>query len=260
MLTQLAALGHTTLRKLEAVGSSALLLCASIIAVPDFRKGPALLVKQLYSSGVLSLPIILFSALFVGMVLGLQAYTNLVEFGAEQAVGTFVALSLVRELGPVVAALLFAGRAGSALTAEIALLKTTEQLDSLALLGVDPLRRVIAPRFWAGFYSMPLLALIFSIVGIYGGFLVAVQWLGLDNGSFWSNMQAHVHFYDDLINGVYKSIVFGFVCTWIAVYQGYASIPTSEGIGNATTRTVVYSSLAVLALDFVLTAMMFSAL
>jgi phospholipid/cholesterol/gamma-HCH transport system permease protein len=260
MLTQLAALGHITLRKIEAIGSATFLLLASIIAVPNFRKGPSLLAKQLYSSGVLSLPIILFSALFVGMVLGLQAYTNLVEFGAEQAVGTFVALSLVRELGPVVAALLFAGRAGSALTAEIALLKTTEQLDSLALLGVDPLRRVIAPRFWAGFYSMPLLALIFSIVGIYGGFLVAVQWLGLDSGSFWSNMQTHVHFYDDLINGVFKSIVFGFVCTWIAVYQGYASIPTSEGIGNATTRTVVYSSLAVLALDFVLTAMMFSAL
>jgi len=258
MLTQLAALGHKTVRTIEGIGKATLLLIASIIAVPDFRKGPGLLVKQIYSVGVLSLPIILFSALFVGMVLGLQAYTNLVEFGAEQAVGTFVALSLVRELGPVVASLLFAGRAGSALTAEIALLKTTEQLDSLALLGVDPLRRVISPRFWAGFYSLPLLSLIFSIVAIYGGFLVAVQWLGLDGGSFWSNMQHSVHFKDDVMNGVYKSIVFGFVCTWIAVYQGYSSIPTSEGIGNATTRTVVYSSLAVLALDFVLTMMMFT--
>lgn len=258
MLTQLAALGHKTIRTLEAIGAATLLLLSSIIAMPNLRKGPGLLTKQLYSSGVLSLPIILFSALFVGMVLGLQAYTNLVEFGAEQAVGTFVALSLVRELGPVVAALLFAGRAGSALTAEIALLKTTEQLDSLALLGVDPLRRVISPRFWAGFYSLPLLSLIFSIVAIFGGYLVTVRWLGLDAGSFWSNMQSHVHFEDDVMNGVYKSIVFGFVCTWIAVYQGYASIPTSEGIGNATTRTVVYSSLAVLALDFVLTAMMFT--
>lgn len=260
MLTQLAALGHKTIRTVEAIGKAALLLGSSIIAMPDFRKGPGLLTRQVFSAGVLSLPIILFSALFVGMVLGLQAYTNLVEFGAETAVGTFVALSLVRELGPVVSALLFAGRAGSALTAEIALLKTTEQLDSLALLGVDPLRRVIAPRFWAGFYSLPLLSLIFSAVAILGGYLVAVKWLGLDEGSFWSNMQQSVHFKEDIMNGVYKSIVFGFVCTWIAVYQGYASIPTSEGIGNATTRTVVYSSLAVLALDFVLTAMMFTAL
>jgi phospholipid/cholesterol/gamma-HCH transport system permease protein len=258
MRTPLAALGHKTIRTVEAIGKSALLLVASIVALPNLRKGPIFLTKQLYASGVLSLPIILFSALFVGMVLGLQAYTNLVEFGAEQAVGTFVALSLVRELGPVVSALLFAGRAGSALTAEIALLKTTEQLDSLALLGVDPLRRVIAPRFWAGFYALPLLSVIFSIVAVYGGYLVAVRWLGLDPGSFWSNMQHSVHFGDDVMNGVYKSIVFGFVCTWIAVYQGYASIPTSEGIGNATTRTVVYSSLAVLALDFVLTAMMFT--
>lgn len=259
MLTQMTALGNKTIRLVEALGKATLLLLASIIAVPT-RKGPGLLIKQLYSVGVLSLPIIAFSALFVGMVLGLQAYTNLVDFGAEQAVGTFVALSLVRELGPVVAALLFAGRAGSALTAEIALLKTTEQLDSLSLLGVDPLQRVISPRFWAGFYALPLLALIFSAVAIYGGFLVSVQWLGLDDGSFWSNMQSSVNFYDDVINGVIKSIVFGFICTWIAVYQGYASVPTSEGIGNATTRTVVYSSLAVLALDFVLTAVMFSGL
>lgn len=260
MLTQLAAVGHKTIRTVEGIGAAALLLIASITMVPNFRKGPGLLVKQLYSVGVLSLPIILFSALFVGMVLGLQAYTNLVEFGAEQAVGSFVALSLVRELGPVVAGLLFAGRAGSALTAEIALLKTTEQLDSLALLGVDPLQRVISPRFWAGFYALPILALIFSSVAIFGGYLVAVQWLGLDAGSFWSNMQSSVQFHNDVMNGVYKSIVFGFVCTWIAVYQGYAAIPTSEGIGSATTRTVVYSSLAILALDFLLTALMFTAL
>lgn len=258
MLTQLGALGHRTIRTVEAVGAATLLLIASIVGMPNLRKGPGLLIKQMFSVGVLSLPIILFSALFVGMVLGLQAYTNLVKFGAETSVGTFVALSLVRELGPVVTALLFAGRAGSALTAEIALLKTTEQLDALALLGIDPLKRVISPRIWAGLYAMPLLALIFSTVAIYGAFLVSVQWLGLDYGSFWSNMESSVEFHADVMNGIYKTIVFGFVCTWIAVYQGYSAIPTSEGIGNATTRTVVYSSLAVLLLDFVLTAMMFT--
>lgn len=258
MIRRIAALGVLTIEMMGAVGQAMLLLLSSIIVKPNFRKGPDLLIKQLFAVGVLSLPIIFFASLFVGMVLGLQGYTNLVKFGAEASTGTLVALSLVRELGPVVAALLYAGRAGSALTAEIALLKTTEQLDSLSLLGVDPLQRVISPRFWAGFISLPLLALIFSAVAIWGGHLICVQWLGLDGGSFWSSMQSSVDFHEDIVNGIIKSIVFAFIVTWIAVFQGYASMPTSEGIAYATTRTVVYSSLAVLASDFVLTAVMFS--
>jgi phospholipid/cholesterol/gamma-HCH transport system permease protein len=251
-------MGAQVLGVIKEIGEASLLLFSVLFSRPDLRRGPDLLVRQMFSVGVLSLPIIIFAGLFVGMVLGLQAYTNLVKFGASQATGTLVALSLVRELGPVVASLLFAGRAGSALTAEIALLKTTEQLDSLSLLGVDPIKRVIAPRFWAGLYSLPILATIFSAVAIWGGSLICVDWLGLDAGSFWSNMQSAVHFREDIVNGIIKSVVFGFVCTWIAVHQGYAALPTSEGIGYATTRTVVYSSLSVLALDFVLTAVMFS--
>lgn len=258
MIRRIASLGMFTIELIGAVGQAMFLLLSSILGKPNFRKGPGLLIKQIFAVGVLSLPIIFFASLFVGMVLGLQGYTNLVKFGAETSTGTLVALSLVRELGPVVAALLFAGRAGSALTAEIALLKTTEQLDSLSLLGVDPLQRVIAPRFWAGFISLPLLALIFSAVAIWGGHLICVKWLGLDNGSFWSGMQASVDFRDDIVNGIIKSVVFAFIVTWIAVFQGYAAMPTSEGIAYATTRTVVYSSLAVLGVDFVLTAVMFS--
>ena len=213
--------------------------------------------KQLYSVGVLSLAIIVVSGLFIGMVLGLQGYTILSDFGSEAAIGQMIALTLGRELGPVVTALLFAGRAGSALTAEIGLMKATEQLSSMEMMGVDPLRRVIAPRLWAGFIAMPVLAIIFSVVGIWGGMMVGVEWLGVFEGSYWGNMQASVDFWDDVINGVIKSVVFGFVCAWIAVYQGYDCVPTSAGISSATTKTVVYSSLAVLGLDFVLTALMF---
>jgi phospholipid/cholesterol/gamma-HCH transport system permease protein len=168
-----------------------------------------------------------------------------------------VALSLVRELGPVVTALLFAGRAGSALTAEIGLMKATEQLSSLEMIGVDPYRRIIAPRFWAGFICLPILAAIFSTVGVWGGALVSIDWLGIYEGSFWANMQHSVDFYDDVLNGLIKAVVFGFVVTWVAVYQGYDCVPTSEGISQATTRTVVYASLWVLGLDFILTALMF---
>ncbi len=220
-------------------------------------KGMPLLARQIWQTGVLSLLIIIVSGLFIGMVLGLQGYTILVDYGSEQAIGQMIALTLVRELGPVVTALLFAGRAGSALTAEIGLMKTTEQLSSLEMMGVDPLRYVIAPRLIGGFISMPILAAIFSVVGVWGGMMVGVDWLGVYEGSFWSNMQASVDFREDVLNGVIKSLVFGFVCSWIAVYQGYDSVPTSEGISAATTRTVVYSSLSVLALDFILTAVMF---
>lgn len=191
------------------------------------------------------------------MVLGLQGYTVLVKFGAEQALGQLIALSMVRELGPVVGALLFAGRAGSALTAEIGLMKATEQLSSMEMMGVDPLKRIVAPRFWAGQISLPILTLIFNAVAIIGGYVVGVDWLGVDSGSFWATMQNAVDFNEDVFNGVIKSLVFGGVITWIAVFQGLDSIPTSEGIGRATTKTVVYSSLCILGLDFFLTAVMF---
>lgn len=257
MMDNIALLGRQALVRIAAVGRAGEFLYQSLVGVPHPIRGVPLLVRQLYSVGVLSLAIIVVSGLFIGMVLGLQGVSILSSYGSEQAVGQMVALTLVRELGPVVTALLFAGRAGSALTAEIGLMKATEQLSSMEMMGVDPLRRIMAPRLWAGFISMPLLAVIFSLVGIWGGKLVAVDWLQVNDGSFWTNMQASVEFWDDVINGVIKSLVFGFVCTWIAVFQGYDSVPTSEGISVATTKTVVYSSLSVLALDFLLTAVMF---
>ncbi|WP_097460109.1 lipid asymmetry maintenance ABC transporter permease subunit MlaE [Mangrovitalea sediminis] len=257
MLDSVANLGRRAMNFMSSVGRSGLFLSNSLVGVPQLRTGFPLLMKQLYSIGVLSLAIIVVSGLFIGMVLGLQGYNILIDYGSQQSIGVMVALTLVRELGPVVTALLFAGRAGSALTAEIGLMKATEQLSSMEMMGVDPLRRVIAPRLWAGFISMPILSMIFCAVGIWGGMLVAVKWLGVYDGSYWTNMQAAVVFSDDIVNGIIKSVVFGFVCTWIAVYQGYDCVPTSEGISAATTKTVVFSSLAVLGLDFILTAVMF---
>jgi phospholipid/cholesterol/gamma-HCH transport system permease protein len=219
----------------------------------------SLVIQQLYSVGVHSLLIVVVAGLFVGMVLGLQGYNTLVDFGAEESLGVLVALSLVRELGPVVAALLFAGRAGSALTAEIGLMKATEQLSGMEMMAVDPVHRIVSPRFLAGFLSLPLLTGIFTVLGVYGGYFVAVPLLGVDDGAFWSQMQARVDFYDDLMSGVIKSVVFGFVVSWIALFEGYDATPTSEGVSRATTRTVVHASLAVLGLDFVLTALMFGA-
>jgi phospholipid/cholesterol/gamma-HCH transport system permease protein len=257
LLDWVADIGRGGLNRVAAVGRSGQILAQALIAKPaPFTMFP-LLVKQLYFVGVLSLLIIVVSGLFIGMVLGLQGYTILVDYGSEQAVGQMVALSLVRELAPVVTALLFAGRAGSALTAEIGLMKATEQLTSLEMIGVDPLRRVVAPRLWAGFISMPLLSMVFAMVGIWGGALVSVEWLGIFEGSFWANMQNAVSFQDDIVNGLIKAVVFGIAVTWIAVYQGYDCVPTSEGISQATTRTVVYGSLAVLGMDFILTALMF---
>jgi phospholipid/cholesterol/gamma-HCH transport system permease protein len=257
LLDLVASIGRTGLDRLAAFGRSGLIVFQSLVARPQPMTMTPLVVRQLYSVGVLSLIIILVSGLFIGMVIGLQGYTILVDYGSEQAVGQMVALTLVRELAPVVTALLFAGRAGSALTAEIGLMKATEQLTSLEMIGVDPLRRIIAPRLWAGFISMPLLSMIFAIVGVWGGSLVSVDWLGIYEGSFWSNMQSAVSFSEDVVNGLIKAVVFGVVVTWIAVFQGYDCVPTSEGISQATTRTVVYASLAVLGLDFVLTALMF---
>ncbi len=216
-----------------------------------------LTIREIYFTGVLSLIIILVSGLFVGMVLGLQGYDTLVRYGSSEALGVLVSLSLVRELGPVVAGLLFASRAGSAITAEIGLMKATEQLSAMEMMAVDPIARVVAPRFWAGVISMPLLAALFSAMGVFGGYLVGVRLIGVDEGSFWSQMQAAVDFREDVLNGVIKSLVFGIAVTWIAVYEGYDAPPTAEGVSGATTRTVVTSSLAILALDFVLTALMF---
>lgn len=257
LVARLQFLGRGVIRFIQDSGKTVFFLLQSLFGAVQIKKGWALLLPQLYAVGVLSMIVIVVSGLFIGMVLGFQGYTVLVKFGAEQALGQLIALSLVRELGPVVSALLFAGRAGSALTAEIGLMKATEQLASMEMLGIDPLKRIIAPRFWAGQISMPILSLIFSMVAVYGGYVVGVQWLGVDNGAFWSNMQTSVDFYEDVCNGILKSIVFGWVVTWIAVYQGYICTPTSEGIGLSTTRTVVFSSLAILGLDFFLTAMMF---
>lgn len=257
MLKAVQNLGRFGIHFFKDAGAATIFLFNSLVGRPEFPNSFWRLVQQLYSVGVLSLIIIVLSGLFIGMVLGLQGYTILVRFGAEHALGQLIALSLVRELGPVVAGLLFAGRAGSALTAEIGLMKTTEQLSSMEMMGVDPLRRVIAPRFWAGQISLPLLTMIFMAVAIWGGYWVGVQWLGVDEGAFWANMQANVEFQTDVINGIIKSLVFGWVVTWIAVFQGIDCPPTAEGIARATTRTVVYSSLAILGLDFFLTAVMF---
>lgn len=250
-------LGEMALRSLEKLGRGSYFLVLMLAGILEVLKRPGLLIAQIYSVGVLTLALIAISGLFVGMVLGLQGYTILSDFGAEQSLGVMVAASLVRELGPVVSALLFAGRAGSALTAEIGLMKATEQLSGMEMMAVDPLKRIAAPRFFAGFLSMPLLAAIFSMVGILGGHAIGVEMLGVDDGAFWSQMQASLDFYDDILNGVIKSVVFGFVVTWIAVFEGYDCTATSEGVSRATTRTVVHSAFAVLALDFLLTALMF---
>lgn len=257
MLDFLQRLGQWTLKGLKRLGRANIFMVYVLGGIPLCVRRFRLVITQLFAVGVLSILIIFVSGLFVGMVLGLQGYNTLVDFGAEESLGVLVALSLVRELGPVVSALLFAGRAGSALTAEIGLMKATEQLSAMEMMAVDPLHRVIAPRLLAGIIAMPLLAAIFSAVGVMGGYFVGVGLLGVDSGAFWSQMQDKVDLHEDIYNGVIKSIVFGFVATWIAVFEGYDAVPTSEGVGRATTRTVVHTSLAVLGLDFVLTALMF---
>ncbi|MCB1893642.1 MAG: lipid asymmetry maintenance ABC transporter permease subunit MlaE [Zoogloeaceae bacterium] len=216
-----------------------------------------LTIREIYFSGVLSLLIILVSGLFVGLVLGLQGYETLQRYGSSEALGVLVALSLTRELGPVVAALLFASRAGSAVTAEIGLMKTTEQLKAMDMMAVNPIARVVAPRFWGGVISMPLLAALFSAMGIFGGWLIGVAFIGVDDGAFWSQMQSAVDFRFDIMNGVIKSVVFGIAVSLIAVFEGFDCTPTAEGVSRAITRTVVSSALAILALDFVLTSFMF---
>ncbi|UHD14413.1 lipid asymmetry maintenance ABC transporter permease subunit MlaE [Thiocapsa bogorovii] len=257
LLDGLARLGRSGLGTLERLGRAHLLLAGMVLGIGEVLRRPGLLVAQVFNIGVLSMLIIGVSGLFVGMVLGLQGYYVLSQFGAAESLGVMVAASLVRELGPVVTALLVAGRAGSALTAEIGLMKATEQLSGLEMMAVDPVRRILTPRFLGGVLAMPLLAAMFSAVGVLGGYFVGVGLLGVDSGSFWSQMQSKVDFDEDIVNGVIKSVVFGVVVTWIALFQGHDSIPTSEGVSRATTRSVVLAALAVLGLDFVLTALMF---
>lgn len=255
--TLLRGLGRRVTSRIWRLGfASRFLLATLLYSGTSFRRF-FLTIREIYFTGVQSLIIILVSGLFVGMVLGLQGYDTLQRYGSSEALGILVALSLVRELGPVVSALLFASRAGSAITAEIGLMKATEQLSAMEMMAVNPIARVVAPRFWAGVISMPLLAALFSAMGIFGGYLVGVVLIGVDEGSFWSQMQASVDFREDIVNGVIKSVVFGILVTWIAVFEGYDSEPTAEGVSGATTRTVVTSSLAILAADFVLTAFMF---
>ena len=256
MVDYIERLGAKTIHCFQTMGTSGLFLLRIIWQKPNMlRLGPAL-VEQLYFIGVLSFLIMVVSGTFIGMVVGLQGHHVLQKFGAVSQVGQLLALSITRELGPVLTALLFAGRAGSALTAEIGLMKATEQLASMDMMGVDPMSHIVYPRFWAGMIALPLLCVIFSMVAIYGGYWIAVQWLGVDAGNFWSNMQSAVDFHTDVLSGVIKSVVFAFVVIWIALYQGFECNPTAEGISQATTRTVVYGSLAVLGFDFLLTAMM----
>ena len=254
-MNTLRILGSIVINAVERLGRASMFLYEVLTGSWELLQRFYLVVQQVYAVGVLTLLIILVSGLFVGMVLGLQGYNTLVKFGSANSLGLLVALSLVRELGPVVTALLFAGRAGSALTAEIGLMKATEQLAGMEMMAVNPVTRVIAPRFLGGVVAMPLLAALFSAIGVLGGHLVGVGLLGVDAGAFWSQMQNGVDYRDDILNGVIKSVVFGVVVSWIAVFEGYDAVPTSEGVASATNRTVVYSSLAVLGLDFILTAL-----
>ena len=248
------AKGSTLLDALAQVGACALFLLQLLRAVPASLRHFRETVRQVWFVGAMSLVIIMTCGLFVGMVLGLQLYYVLSIFGGTAALGTVVSLSLYRELGPVVTALLFAGRAGTSVTAEIGLMRATDQLSAMEMMAVDPLAYVAAPRFLAGIVAMPLLACVFNALGILGAHLVGVSWLGLDNGTFWGNMTASVDVWKDVVNGVWKSVAFGAVVSLIAVFQGYTTPPTSEGVAYATTRTVVFSSIVVLALDFVMTA------
>jgi len=253
----LTFLGRGLIDRLWRLGFAARFFLALLLHSGTALRRPQLTLREVYFSGVLSLIIISVSGLFVGMVLGLQGYDTLQRYGSSEALGILVALSLVRELGPVVAGLLFASRAGSAITAEIGLMKATEQISAMEMMAVNPIARVMAPRFWGGVISMPLLAALFSALGVCGGWLVGVVLIGVDDGAFWGQMQATVDFRQDIVNGVIKSVVFGVAVSLIAVFEGFDAPPTAEGVSRATTRTVVTSSLAILALDFVLTAFMF---
>jgi phospholipid/cholesterol/gamma-HCH transport system permease protein len=253
----ISSIGRITREQLQSLGYATRLFFAFLWSAKSLWRRPQLVMDQIHFIGNYSLVIIAISGLFVGFVLGYQGYYTLNRYGSEEALGLLVALSLVRELGPVVTALLFAGRAGTSLTAEFGLMKAGEQLSAMEMMAIDPVQRVIAPRFLAGMIAMPILALIFTAMGVIGGYLVGVQLIGVDSGSFWSQMQAGVDVFNDLGNGIIKSVVFGVAVSFVALYQGYEASPTPEGVARATTRTVVVSSLLVLWLDFLLTAWMF---
>ena len=258
MSNPLQAIGRVVLEALRALGHSAFFFVELLRAIPAALRRPYLVVAQVHAIGNLSLVIIMASGLAVGFVLALQMYYALATYGASESLGLIVNLSLVRELGPVVTALLFAGRAGTSLTAEIGLMKAGEQLAAMEMMAIDPKSRVLTPRFLGGIIAMPVLAVLFSAVGILGAYVVAVQLIGVDAGNFWSVMQNGVDAWRDVGNGIIKSMVFGVICTFVAVYQGYETNATPEGVAYATTRTVVIASLSVLASDFVLTALMFT--
>ncbi len=253
-----ADVGFAVRSQLVGLGQGARLFARLLALLPAVLKRPGLVRDQIHFLGNYSLGIIAVSGLFVGFVMALQGYYTLQSFGSTEALGQLVALSLLRELGPVITALLFAGRAGTSLTAEIGLMRAGEQLSAMEMMAVDPVRRILAPRFWAGVVAMPVLAVVFSAVGVIGGWVVAVPMIGIDSGSFWSQMQGGVDVFSDVGNGIIKSVVFGLTVTFVALLQGYTAKPTPEGVSRATTRTVVVASLAVLGLDFVLTALMFS--
>jgi phospholipid/cholesterol/gamma-HCH transport system permease protein len=253
-----ADVGLSTRRQLADLGQGARLFFRLLATLLGSLKRFGLIRDQIHFLGNYSLAIIAVSGLFVGFVFGLQGYYTLQRYGSSEALGLLVTLSLVRELGPVVTALLFAGRAGTSLTAEIGLMKAGEQISVMEMMAVDPVQRILAPRFWAGVITMPLLAAVFSAMGIIGGWVVGVLMIGVDAGSFWSQIQGGVDVWKDVGNGVIKSIVFGFTVTFVALLQGFEAQPTPEGVASATTRTVVVASLAVLGLDFILTALMFT--
>ncbi len=248
--------GRFSLEFAQTVGRCCLMFWRTVWGKPHDKLFP-LFIEQIFQLGILSLPIILTSGLFIGMVLSLQGYYVLVDYAAEESLGSMVALSLLRELGPVVGALLFAGRAGSALTAEIGLMQSTEQLASMEMMAVSPLKRVIAPRFFAGIVTLPMLTLFFNVIAIWGGYLIGVSWKGVDGGAYWSVMQGSVEYMPDVFNGVIKSVVFAVLITWVALYNGYYVVPNAQGISKSTTQTVVVSSLLVLGMDFILTVFMF---
>lgn len=249
-------IGKATINLISVIGCACLFLFRTLWGKPH-KKLFSLFIRQVFQLGILSLPIILTAGLFIGMVLAFQAYYVLVNYAAEESLGSMVALSLLRELGPVITALLFAGRAGSALTAEIGLMQSTDQIASMEMMAVSPFKRIIAPRLLAGVIVLPLLTLLFNVIAIYGGHMVGVSWLGIDNGAYWSTMQSSVHFGSDIVNGMIKSVIFAFLIIWVALFNGYYVVPTSQGISQSTTQTVVISSLFVLAMDFLLTVLMF---
>ena len=259
ILNFIEQLGASTRLKIAGLGFAARMLAALFAHIGVWFTRTRLVVQQIHFLGNYSLVIIAVSGLFIGAVLGLQAFYTLSRVGSESMVGLLVALSLVRELAPVLVAILFAGRAGTSMTAEIGLMKAGEQLSAMEMMGVDPINRVFAPRFWAGAFVMPLLTGLFALIGVYGGYWVAVRWLGVDEGSYWSMMNDGVSVRDDIVNGLIKSLVFGFAVSFLAVYEGAMAHPTPEGVAQATTRTVVKSALLILALDFILTVLMFGA-